>query len=135
MKLLKTTASYYNEILKLSKSKPTFFYIATFNMNVDDKVKSIFKNLPIKCDVKLLIGVGDASDRQVAFYKSTFSNVQLKLLRNSHLKIVITNNEVIIGGRNITNSDWVDLSVTFTSKNTISQIKSEFLSNFKKKGI
>ncbi len=136
MKLLKTKQSFYSEILKLSKEKPSFFYIASYNMSIDDKMEKVFHNLPVNCDVKIIIGLNeDVGNKQIAFFKRWFSEYNLKLFKNCHLKLVITNKSVIIGGRNITNSEWMDLSCAFIGKEIIAQIKKEFLSHFKKRGL
>lgn len=134
MKLLKTKKEFYNEILKLASENPTFFYMASYNLNVDDNIKKIFKKLPAKCDVKIIIGLNEnASIKQREFLKNYFSEYEIKLLQACHLKLIVTNKGVILGGRNLTDSDWKDLSVLFISKNTISEIKKEFLKHFKQK--
>lgn len=138
MKILKTKSQYYSEIRRLAKSKPSFFYVASFNFSVDDSIKDIFSSLPKKCDTKLIVGVTESiSSKAISFLRS-FSdnyNINLKLFKNCHLKIVISDNGAIIGGRNLTNSDWEDLSVLMINKKSISEFRVNFNKTFSKRGI
>lgn len=136
MKLLKTKKAFYDEILRMSKEKPSFFYMATYNLSVENKMKLILSHLPDKSDVRVIIGVNEGcSVKQKDFFKSYFKKYKVKLFNECHLKIIVSNKGVIVGGRNLTDSGWKDLSIKLISRDAIASIKAEFLKHFSKKGL
>ena len=81
----------------------------------------------------MLIGVDlDSSKKQIAFYRSFFKGYEYKIIKKCHMKLVVTDKVAIIGGRNLTNSEWLDFSYEFTSQDVIQKIEKEFLKEFKK---
>lgn len=119
MKLLKTNKEYINELLECAKSNPRYFYFSSYNLSLDRYFETILNSLPKACDVKIIIGVNKTiSKKQISFYKSRLGKYNLKLVKDHHLKILITNKSVILGGRNYTNSGWDDLSVKIPKKST-----------------
>lgn len=135
MKVISNNYNYYKELKTLSKNRLEYFYIATFNIKLDKDIYEILNNLTKnKCkDVKILIGLNNPSLAQINFLKkelSKFKNVEYRLFINSHLKMLVTNKKSIIGGRNLTKSEWKDVGVEFINKVNINKLKVEFLKNF-----
>lgn len=133
MKLLKTKKAFYDEIIKMSKEKPSFFYMASYNLYNDDNLRAVFKNVAKVPDVKIIVGVSEKSSIKALEY--TLDDFNYKLFRDCHLKLIVTNKGAIVGGRNLTGSDWIDLSIKLVGKPAILEIKNEFLKHFSKRGI
>ena len=56
MILISNKQQYYNEINTMSKKKNNFFYIATYNLNIDNNVMQILSNLKKSSkDIKIII--------------------------------------------------------------------------------
>jgi len=134
MILISNKQQYYNEINNMSKKKSNYFYIATYNLNIDNNVMQILNNLKKNCkDIKIVIGLSNPSNKQISFLKYKLKDFQIKIFNNSHLKMIVSDTSAIIGGRNLTNSDWKDTGVKFQNKSSIVKLKSEFLKNFNSK--
>lgn len=119
----------------MSNTKTKSFYIASFGLNLDKDICNILSNLnKNKCkDVKILIGLSNPSIKQISFIKNKLKEFNVKIFSNSHLKMIVSDNSAIIGGRNLTQSDWKDTGVKFQNKNSIKQLKEEFLRNYNSK--
>lgn len=133
MRILKSNTEFLSAFAKAVKNKPSFVYIASYKIRVDQKFKSIMSDIPSKADTRILIGLDlTATKKQISFYKSFFKDSNFKVVKKSHMKLILTDKVAIIGGRNLTNSDWLDFSFEFTSKEVINKIAKEFLKEFKK---
>jgi len=130
MILISNKKDYYNHINRESKKNNSFFYIATYGFKLDGDIENILNNLKNCKDVKILIGLSNPSLKQVSFLKSRLKNFNVKIFNNSHLKMIINDTSSMIGGRNLTQSDWKDTGVKFFNKSSISQLKEEFLKNY-----
>jgi len=132
MILISNKKDYYNHINRESKKNNSFFYIATYGFKLEKDIEEILNNLKkTKCkDVKILIGLSNPSIKQINFLKNKLSNYNVKLFNNSHLKMIVNDTSGIIGGRNLTQSDWKDTGVKFLNKQSILKLKSEFLKNY-----
>ena len=135
MKILDTNKKFYSELKTLSKSNPTCFYVASFNLNVDDEILGIFKNLPKSCDKKLIVGTSNFSPKLISFLKWKLDFMNIKIYKDCHLKMVITDKGCIIGGRNITQSNWDDVSLLLINKNTYRELKTKFNNFYKKRSL
>jgi phosphatidylserine/phosphatidylglycerophosphate/cardiolipin synthase-like enzyme len=133
MNIIKSNNELLSAFTRAVKNKPSFVYIASYKIRVDKKFKSILAAIPQKADVKVLIGLDlTATKKQVGFYKSFFKDYDYKVVKKCHMKLIITDKVAIIGGRNLTNSDWLDFSFEFTSRDVINKIAKEFLKEFNK---
>lgn len=136
MKVLETNEQFYSEIRKLSSKNPKFFYVSSFNLNYDRTLSSILEQLPTRCDKKMIIGVtSTTSEKQISFLKRALSDMRPKLLIDCHLKLIVSNKGCIVGGRNLTQSEWDDLSILLIDKITIEKLKDQFLKVYKRKSI
>jgi hypothetical protein len=135
MILISNKKDYYNHINRESKKNNSFFYIATYGFKLEDDIKEILNNLKkSKCkDIKILIGLNNPSKKQTLFLKTYLKEFNVKLFNNSHLKMIVNDSSSIIGGRNLTQSDWKDTGVKFVNKQNILKLKSEFLKNYNSK--
>lgn len=129
MKLLKGTTQFENAILSLAKRNPTYFYVSTFNIKIDNFITMVANILPKNCDKKFLIGVNESmSKSKVAFLKTTLLKYGLshKITTKHHVKMVVTDNRAIIGSSNLTRSGWEELNVLINNKNEVNQLKRHF---------
>jgi hypothetical protein len=132
MKILKNKKEFENHVLTLAKQGPHFFYFCTFGFKLGDFTKEVINSLPKGCVVKGIIGVNDKiSKAQLCFFKSYFTNV--KVVKNFHVKMILTNNGGVIGGRNLTDSNWEDISVPITRHAGIKNLKKHFENLYKSK--
>jgi hypothetical protein len=134
MTILNTYSKFKRSIFSILKSKPKYFYLSTFNISIDEDVRDMLKQMKGVKDVKILIGVNDPSPKQISFLKNTFRDLKIpmKLVTNHHMKIILSDSKAIIGGRNLTGSEWTDLSFETTYKNHIAKLKEEFEIIYKK---
>lgn len=130
MKLLKGTTQFEHAILSLAKRNPTFFYISTFNIKIDNFLSMLLKALPKNCDKKIVIGVNENISKGKLIFLKEFlikNGVQYKITTKYHVKMVVTNNKAVIGSSNLTRSDWQELNILTTNKTESAQLKRHFL--------
>lgn len=135
MKLLSNTEQFEHAILNIAKANPKFFFVSTFGLRVDDFLKMVIKVLPKDCVVKFLVGVNeDISKSKLIFLKTFFAknNITYKITTNHHIKLIISDKSVIIGSSNLTRSNWSELNVLLTDKNSISKMRSSYLKTYEK---
>ena len=134
MKILESNQEFITAIRKLASGRPKCFYLASYKLRVDKQFEAILKSLPKNCDVRIFVGVDQGiTKKQLSFYKSFFADFNIKVVKNSHVKLVLTDTATIIGGRNYTGSDWDDFSFIFYSKEVITKTKASFLKLFNKR--
>lgn len=130
MKILDTNQQFEQAILKMASDKPSFFYLATFNIRISKFTTQLFNLIPKECKTELIIGLSDrTSKKQINFlyeYFKQYKHIKVKFVANFHTKLVITNKLAILGGRNLTSSDWYDLSFVTESRPEISKIRKKF---------
>jgi hypothetical protein len=135
--ILKTNAEYVRAIKRLAAKKPKFFYMATFNISVDDTFTEILNTLPENCETRILIGVHSKAVNKGLpdFLKRYFKDkkVSYKLAGECHTKLLVTSDGGIIGGRNYTGSEWDDVCMKFKSAYTIRKMKQYFQELYKSK--
>lgn len=134
MKILETSTDYQKAVYKILSSKPKYVYIATYGINFNSEfVKKVLKNLPK--DNKLLLGLRDTTTTaQLGFYTRYFGGlgINVRMRPEFHAKLIVSDKGCIVGGRNLTDSDWTDASFVLTTKDSIKACKSMFEKIFKK---
>jgi len=135
MKLITDKTQFEKEILVLASLKPKFFYICTFRLVANRFFYEVIKSLPPNCKIKVIIGVKDSSNAFLRFMEKMATKYQMdvKIVHNFHTKMIITNNGGLIGGRNLTSSDWDDLSIKVTKKESVNALKRHFEKLYKEK--
>lgn len=132
MNIIKSKKEFEDELLKIAKSKPTFFYFCTFGFKLSNFTKDLFNTLPYKCSVKGIIGINDkVSKSQIGFFKSYFKNC--RIVHSFHVKMIVTDKVALIGGRNLTDSDWDDITIRITKEKGLYNLKKHFESLYKSK--
>lgn len=125
MKILKTNEEYESELLKIISEKPKILYIASYGIKISDFTKELISKKK-KTDLRILVGYTNMSNKQQAFIKKQLINVKFK--KNCHLKLIVSDRCCIIGGRNLTDSGYNDLS--FRIKPNL-ELKNYFLKLYK----
>lgn len=132
MDLITTRDEFESTVMCIKhNSKPSFIYISTFNIKVGKFMDSI---LSTKCPIKIIIGHADMSKKQRIFLDKWFSNypnVKVRYRKNYHTKFILTDKAVIVGGRNLTESGWDDISLLMRRKETLDKFKKYFDIKFK----
>jgi hypothetical protein len=128
MKILRTDKEYRDSIMKILRSKPKYFYLSTFNISVNDEVKEMLELMKGIKDVKVIIGLSNPSLQLRGFLHFIFGKygIPVRLVKDFHMKSVVSDKKAIIGGRNLTKSDWADLSFEISAKSNITPLKQEF---------
>jgi hypothetical protein len=141
MKLIKSFEQWCDEALNLLKGSE-YCLISSFNLNyqeaLNDKVYDILK-IASKKPHRILIGISTSQctpNCQHCIINNTikYQNVdrlrsitnKYRIVQELHMKSFITSNGVIIGGMNITKSDWTDRCVVFNDKNMITEMANDF---------
>jgi len=134
MKILRTDEEYRESIMKILRSKPKYFYLSTFNIFINNEVLEMFELMKKVKDVRVIVGLVDPSPKQLLFLKNTFvkHKIPVKLVTNFHMKTVTSDKKTIVGGRNLTKSNWVDLSFEIVAQESVVKMKDEFDKIYKK---
>lgn len=117
--------------------------IATFNLSSSMIVKQWMDEIDrAGVKVRLLVGRPIDDRRQVPLdsivdeYLSRYKRLSLRTLEDSHLKCWIFHrpyeSSIILGGRNLTASEWVDVSVEIRGREPVSKVKSLFDESWKR---
>jgi len=134
MKVLQTKKQFEAAVFKILSSKPKFLYIATYGINLNSEFcEKIFKNCPK--NTRVIIGVrGNSSEKQRNYYRWWFRScgIDVELVEEFHAKMIVSDKYCIVGGRNLTDSDWIDVSFLLTTKASIKACKSSFEKILKK---
>lgn len=133
--------NYLDTIEELSKDK--HLYISTYGLAIDNQIERILKKA---FDFKLIVGIYDrycfpdckhcklniANNKlNILSYQKEFGNKRIIGIDNLHKKIVITNNTIIIGGFNLTASQFTDNALLIRSKDLYIQSLTLFEKQFK----
>jgi len=133
MKILRTDEEFRDSIFRILRSKPSYFYLSTFNISINSEVLEMLKLMKGIKNTKVIIGLANPSTKQLVYLRNTFrdNKIPVKLVTDFHMKSVVSNDRAIIGGRNLTKSGWIDLSFEVLSQKEISKMKREFDSIYK----
>jgi phosphatidylserine/phosphatidylglycerophosphate/cardiolipin synthase-like enzyme len=125
MKILRTDEAFRQSIVKILRSKPKYFYLSTFNISINDEVKEMLELMKDIKNVKILIGLSNPSDQLCGFLHAIFGKygIKIRLVKDFHMKSIVSDKKAIIGGRNLTKSGWTDLSFELISKPNILSLK------------
>jgi len=134
MKILKTDEEYRESILKILKSKPKYFYLSTFNISINQEVLEMLKLMKGIKDVRVIVGVANPTPKQLKYLRGVFNDhkVPLKLVTDFHMKSVVSDKKIIVGGRNLTKSGWTDLSFEIVSQPNVIKMTKEFDNIYRK---
>ena len=128
MKILDSNESFMKQMDIMSRSKPTYFYMASYKIRVSKQLNAILANLPAKCDKRIVVGYDEITPKSRAFLTEYFTKYgfKIQLLHGTHTKLVVSDKHAIIGGRNITESEWIDLSFLTVVPKEIKKIKNKY---------
>jgi len=137
-KLLLSWPEYIDEIKKIGSAKNRkFLYISSYGLGKQDTLKQEITELNPD---KLLIGLsfheckigcsscktsGILRERHIRDFERE-SNLNLKIVKDLHLKAVITAKGAIIGGINMTESNWTDSALVTDDTKIIKKLKQHF---------
>lgn len=152
MEFIYDSREYWNKLKALLPGKDKV-WIATYGLKgpeytrwPEHPVNQVLKSLdPNPTDFKIVIGypyVGDChyycrdcEELRVDIKRTIDSNADylrqrycavVKTTKDFHMKLIVTESFVIMGGRNLTGSKWIDLSVVSFKKNDIRQASKIF---------
>ena len=134
MKILSTDKEFKESIVKILKSKPKYFYISSFNISVDDEMLEIFELMKKVKDVRVVVGLQNPTPKQLGYLRYIFNKHKIpsKLVTGFHLKSVVSDKKIIVGGRNLTKSGWIDLSFEIVAQESVVKMTKEFDDIYKK---
>jgi hypothetical protein len=134
MKILRTDEAFRESIFRILRAKPKYFYLSSFNISINSEILDMLRLMRDIKDVKVIIGLVNPTPKQLAFLRNTFKDnrIPLKLVTDFHMKSVVSDKKIIVGGRNLTRSGWLDLNFEISSQDNIVKMKREFDNIFKK---
>lgn len=136
MKLITNIDEYYDAISSVNNDRK-FLYMSSFGFSWNKETQEMIKNLHPDM---LLIGISFTectpgcqnciakNKRKYAVTKefADFAHFAVKITDKLHLKLVLTDKEVIVGGMNISDSGWSDSAVLIKDKKLIKEYKKHF---------
>jgi hypothetical protein len=133
MRILETSNDFRTAIYNILQAKPRYLYLASYGLNLNSEfIKKLFKNAPK--NTRLIIGTRDQLSPLSMWMKKHFDHQEIptRFVEEFHGKIVVSDKGVIIGGRNLTDSEWEDYSFFSNSKKTIGLCKKAFENSWRR---
>lgn len=134
MKILETKKDFESAVYDILRQKPAYLYIATYGINLSTEfIKKLFKNVPK--NTTLVVGLRPNDNDWTSSYIGSWFHgtwVTVRTYKDCHTKMIVSDKGCIVGGRNLTDSEWEDRSFLLTSKSSIKACKSTFEKMLKK---
>jgi len=139
-KIINNYDTYLKTIAEISKDQELL--ISTYGISIDNRIDSILKN---SSSFKIIVGLYDRycfpgcehcanninnKKKELFQYQQTYGFDNIIGVQHLHKKIVISNNTVIIGGFNLTGSDFIDNAIAIYSKDGYNICRNDYLKLF-----